>query len=135
MFKFMFTMLFSLSVHAGVGGISGAHVLFQEESTFVNAYYNKSVCHDGFEFKAKVSKCVKWNESGDEKRCIKNEKIIVFQPIESTRKRCADYNSDDGPCTTWEEVKFIQSPNRIIKFLDDSNNVKKTKKLIIPECR
>lgn len=133
MFKVIVTLFFVTSVHAGVGGISGAHILFQEESTFVNAYFDKSICHDGFEYKAKVRECIKWENSDDDRRCVKYQKKWAFQPIESTRDRCRHFNDDD--CKEWEEVRFIQKPQRTVKFADEDGHVRKTKNITIPNCK
>ncbi|MCO4794008.1 MAG: hypothetical protein KC493_09860 [Bacteriovoracaceae bacterium] len=127
-------LLFIATVQAGVGGISGAHILFQEDSTFVNSYYNKSICHDGFEFKALVRKCVKYSNN-DDRDCLKREKTFIYQPLESTRLRCKSFSGgEDERCKEWEEVNYYQSPIRLIKFIDERRVRHKTKKLIIPEC-
>jgi len=131
MFRLLLALLFVTNVHAGVGGISGAQILFQEESTFVNAYFNKSICHDGFEYKAMFRKCVE-RSNDDDRKCLEFKKIWAFQPIESTRERCRRFNDDN--CSEWEEVRFIQKPQRTVKFADEDGNVKKTKKITIPVC-
>jgi hypothetical protein len=135
MFKLIIAMIFSINVYAGVGGISGAQILFQEESTFVNAYFNKTICHDGFEYKAVVKECVKWVKSDDDRKCVESQKKWAFQPIESTRERCARFGGSVDTCTDWEEVRFVQRPQRTVKFADEDGNVLKIKKLTIPTCK
>lgn len=125
-------LAFNLS-HAGVGGIEGGHIHFQRKSTWVNSFYNKTICHDGFEFKAQVRLCSKWKVSDDDRKCVEFKKQVIFQPLESTRMRCKIY--DDDNCVGWEEVKYFQSPKRLLKFKDEDGNVIKKKKHTVPTCQ
>lgn len=136
MYKLILALIFSINVNAGVGGISGAMILFQDDSTFVNAYFDRSICHDGFEYKAMITNCVKFrNESGDNRTCEKWTKKPAFQPIESTRLRCKSFGGNDDDCREYEEVKFIQKPVRQVLIKDESGNILKKGKLTIPECK
>ncbi len=135
MYKLILAMIISVNVQAGVGGISGAMILFQEDSTFVNAYLDRTICHDGFEYKAMITDCVKYRDNGDDRTCEKRTKKLAFQPIESTRLRCKSFGGSDDDCKEYEEVKFIQKPNRQILVKDESGNIIKKGKLIIPECK
>ena len=120
------------SAHAGVGGISGGHINFQRNSTFVNALYSKTLCHDTYEFRTMSMICKKWSSDSD-RECILKVLEEITQPLESTRERCKERS--DRKCVEWETIRFYQSPDRTIKILDDSRNVIKIKKLTIPICR
>jgi|GEM_PF-1412174 len=129
-----------LSANAGFGGIAGGtekfqkggHINFQKYSTFVNALYSRTLCHDGHDYHANITKCAVWS-NGDDRTCLEREKIEAIQPIESKRMRCKRSDGDD--CIEWIEVEFIQSPKRIIEQKDDDGNIKKIEKVIIPNCR
>jgi hypothetical protein len=137
MFKLLLSifLLFSISkANSGVGGISGGHINFQRDSTFINVLYSRSLCHDNYEFRAMSMKCVKWTRDDDGRTCEQREKFEISQPLESTRKRC-DQRDSDGNCDYWKTIRFYQSPKRIVKILDDDDHVIEKRKVIIPLCR
>ena len=115
--------------------MSGDKVHFQKASTWVNAFYSKSLCFDGTNFEATVRKCVEW-ESGDERRCITYKTYTATQPQDSTRQRCSVRDDDDRACTEWETVRYFQSENKKIKFYRDENmqDLIKTVRITVPSC-
>ena len=134
MYKLLIPFFFILKVYPGVGGISGGHINFQRNSTFVNVLYSKSLCHDNYEFRTMAKNCKKWKFDSDSRKCERWVMEEITQPIESTRERCRGRRSDDKACTEWETIIFVQSPKRIVKILDDSNQVIETKKITVPLC-
>ena len=128
--KSLIAALALVSTTAFAGSVVG-HVHFQSESTWVNAYYSKSLCLDGDTFRATISKCLQWS-NGDDRRCVRRGKVQASQPQESTRQRCAS-RSEDG-CRAWETVRYYQSENITVKFYDDDNNLVRTKNITVPSC-
>lgn len=134
-------LITTISAYAGIGGIAGGNnkfqrgdkILFQRHSTFVNAHFSRSLCHDGFDYEAMISKCVRWEKDDDNRVCVEKEIVKAYQPMDSTRQRCKKY--EDGNCKEWEEILFFQSPNRIVEIKDEDGNVKKRKKVTIPSCK
>lgn len=114
------------------GSVVG-HIHFQKASTWVNAYYSKSLCFNGTEFEAVVTKCMKYGQ-GDERPCLKYGKIKAVQPQESTRQRCADFAGGDGDCQRWETVRYFQSENILVKFYDQNDNLVRTENITVPSC-
>lgn len=136
-----FTLLFIiLSSQGGTGSIVGGtdkfqrgnSILFRRDSTYVNVLYNKTICHDGDDFHAKVTQCVEWKVDSDDRKCVRREKNVIFQPMEDYRFRCSHYEDDD--CVEWEKVPLNQSPKRILEIKDNDGQVRSTKKKIIPRC-
>lgn len=114
--------------------MTGDKIHFQAESTWVNSYYSKSLCFDGADFHATIQKCAEWTNN-DDRRCVRTVMIQATQPQESTRQRCAVRNDDDKACSEWVTVRYFQSENRTIKFLEgDSRRVLGTKKITVPSC-
>ncbi len=112
------------SAHAGIGGISGGHVHFQRESTWVNPVYSKTLCFDGEDFHAKIKKCAKYG-GRDDNNCERFEVIDAVQPMVSTKKICK--RDTDSQCLEWQELPYIQNPNRYFDFYNDDRFVKRTK--------
>lgn len=130
------------------------HILFQADSTYVNAYYNKTLCLDGDTYKAVVSKCLEWgtpfrngqrNRRSHDSVCLKRGKVMISQPEVSTRQRCAAYDNEtpfnrgdhrahNGRCIKWETVPFVQSPDMTIKFFNQDNTLIKTEEITVPSC-
>lgn len=127
--------LASTSAFASVQG----HIHFQKASTWVNAYYSKSLCLDGKTYKATISTCLKYErDSDDDRRCVKRGKINVTQPMVSTRLRCNGYsNGSDEDCTSYERVAYVQSPNITVKFFggDDNDQLIRTEEITVPACK
>lgn len=121
-------MLFSASVFAG--NVVG-HIHFQAESTYVNAYYSKSLCVDGDVFKATITKCLDWSR-GDERRCLRRGKVQATQPMISTRQRCARFSGDS--CRAYETVTYKQSRNVLVKFYNNSDDLVRTEMVRVPDC-
>lgn len=112
---------------------TGDKIEFQKNSTFVSALYSKSLCLNGDTYEAIINKCVEYTND-DERRCVKTIKIKAFQPVESTRQRCAEFGGrDDDRCVEWETVPYVQSPVRMVKFYEGSTVVR-TQKVVIPAC-
>lgn len=120
--------LISTNAFAGVIG----HVHFQKASTWVNAYYSKSLCLDGDTFRATVSMCLEYGQ-GDERPCLSYGKVKISQPQESTRQRCASHS--EGDCQEWETVRYFQSENITVQFTDRNGNVTGTKDITVPNCK
>ena len=130
------TSAFALPFNAK--SMSGDKVHFQTASTWVNAYYSKSLCFDGENFEATVSKCVKWETSDDNRRCIKTVKYTATQPQESTRQRCAAFSGgEDDRCTSWETVRYFQDDVKTVKFYSDEDHqdLVKTVRIQVPSCK
>jgi len=126
--------LLSFSSAFAYTSVSGDKIHFQSESTYVSAVFSKSLCLDGDTYEAVINKCVEWTNN-DERRCVRNIKITAYQPMKSTRQRCAEFGGgDDKDCTRWETVAYVQSPVRTVKFLDEDDRVIKTQKVTVPAC-
>jgi len=119
------------SANAGIGGASGGHVNFQRESTFVSPLFSKSLCFDGVDFHADVSKCVKWSND-DDRDCLEKVKVHAVQPQESTRERCDKYN--DNRCELWKTVPFIQSEVRKVDIIEN-DRVVANKFVKVKQCK
>ncbi|MCR9204352.1 MAG: hypothetical protein NXH75_07240 [Halobacteriovoraceae bacterium] len=119
-----------VSTSAFAGNVVG-HIHFQSESTWVNAYYSKSLCLDGDTFRATITKCMEWS-NGDDRRCVRRGKVQAAQPQESTRQRCASRNDDT--CTEWETVRYFQSENVTVKFYNNDDDLVRTKNITVPAC-
>lgn len=119
-----------VSTNAFAGSVVG-HIHFQKASTWVNAYYSKTLCLDGDTFKAVVRKCVDWSND-DDRNCTSYKKVMISQPQESTRQRCASRNDDR--CTSWETVRYFQSENVTVKFYDNDDRLVRTKEITVPAC-
>ncbi len=134
---FVLTVLLFTTVEGfpGVGGMSGGHIQFQKESTFVHPLYHKSLCYDGDSFHAKVNKCVEWKESGDKSTCVRTQTVWAEQPRESKHQRCARSAGDDGTCLAWEEVPLVQNPDRYFEFADEDGRVTKRVEFRVKDCR
>jgi hypothetical protein len=136
---YLLPLIFCFSAFAGVGGISGgtdkfqrgSHIHFQQESTFVNVEFSRTLCTNGKEYFAILNKCaIRANDDSNE--CLKTEKIEAYQPVISERERCESYQSN-GSCLEWKRVPFIQSPKRIIEASRESRS--KEKRVIVPKCQ
>lgn len=120
-----------LSTSAFAGNVVG-HIHFQSESTWVNAYYSKSLCVDGDMFKATITKCLRWeNEDGD-RTCVRRGKVRATQPMVSTRQRCARFSDDR--CVSYETVRYEQSRNVLVKFYNNSDDLVRTETVRVPDC-
>jgi hypothetical protein len=128
--KSLIAALALVSTSAFAGSVVG-HVHFQADSTWVNAYYSKSLCLDGDTFRATITKCVKYS-NGDERRCLERAKFQAAQPQSSTRQRCARFEDDN--CAEYITVPYFQSENITVKFYDNDDNLVKTKDITVPSC-
>ncbi|MEC7275899.1 MAG: hypothetical protein VXV96_06230 [Bdellovibrionota bacterium] len=120
-----------LSSSAFAGSIVG-HIHFQSASTWVNAYTSKSLCLDGSTYRATVNKCLRYERDGGERTCVRRGKVAISQPMESTRQRCA--RMSDDTCVSYETVRYVQSPNVLVKFYDNDDNLVRTKTVTVPSC-
>lgn len=124
----------STSLTAGVGGISGGHknlsgghINFQRESTFVSPVHSKSLCFDGADFHAIINKCAQ-HRNNDSGSCERMIKVKAIQPMESTRERCKrSGGGDNDNCQKWETVPYIQKPIRTVDVMSGDHVVKKVK--------
>jgi len=128
----LITLMSITSAQAGIGGISGGHINFQRESTWVHPLYSKSLCFDGVDFHAKIKKCAKVR-NGDSGGCERFENVDAVQPKESTKMRCSKTGGDDN-CRQWEEVPYIQYPNRVLDLYVNDHQVK-TVKFRVKNCQ
>lgn len=133
MLKIFSIYLLSLSAFAGVGGIDGGSVHFQKNSTWVNMVYSKKLCYKDKTYFAPSKKCLKWNNDQDDRKCLKSIPIIMTQPEKSSRLRCRKFEGND--CVRWDEVLFIQKPDRVVKFKDQDDNVIRVEKLRVKSCK
>lgn len=133
MLKIILILIWSSATFAGVGGIDGGSVHFQKNSTWVNMVYSKKLCFKNDTFFSPSRKCVKWDRHSDDKECIKYKPIVMKQPKFSTRQRC--HKSDDDGCKEWITVPYVQKRNKLVKFLDEDNNIIKIEKLRIKGCK
>lgn len=114
--------------------VSGDKILFQRDSTYVSAVYNKTLCLDGQTYRAVIAKCVSYS-GGDNDRCLRTAKVQASQPMHSTRKLCAETRGHGESCVRYKNVAFTQSPVRTVQFHDgDNNRVTKTVRVTIPAC-
>lgn len=120
----------------------GDKIEFQANSTFVSAVFSKSLCLNGNTYEATINKCVEQRYRGDEEgfECVKFAKIQAFQPMKSTRQRCAEYTGkDDKDCAKWITVPYVQKPVRTVKWYrvsnDGSDDYVKTTTVTIPACK
>lgn len=120
----------------GNGYMTGDKIHFQKDSTWVNSYYNKTIClNDVDVYEAVVTTCVKWNNGRDDDRnCMKYGKKKIFQPMVSTRLRCDSWGGRDSDCDSWVTVDYVQSPKRTVKFFDEGDQLKKTVTYTIKAC-
>ena len=128
------TLAFLVSLSA-FGYMTGDKIHFQKDSTWVNSYYNKTIClNDQDVYEAMVSTCKKWVNSGDDDRsCVRYGKKKIYQPMTSTRLRCGDWDRDE--CDSWVRVDYVQSPNRTVKFYNDQDQLQKTVSYTIGSCK
>ncbi len=126
---------------ANAGYVTGDKILFQADSTFVSAVFSKSLCLNGDTYEATINKCAEYRNRGNDEglECVAFVKVKAFQPMVSTRQRCAQFESDSsgGDCAKWETVPFVQNPVRTVQYWagsDDSERVVKTAKVTIPAC-
>jgi hypothetical protein len=118
-------ILASSSAFAGTQMI-GDKVHFQAASTWVNSYYSKSLCFDGANFHAEVTKCAEYREdSKGERECVATMKVAAVQPQVSTREICAEYREDNtgnNECVSWKSVPYVQSEVKTVKFYKEQND-------------
>lgn len=152
-FSLIIVLLTSLNTQAGVGDIAGGNsfnlreflrqnralnasqfdgdrILFQDYSTYVSLLYNSSICFDGIDYRAHISKCTKRSEDST---CIKSKKIKVFQPKESQRLRCTEFEDDN--CVQFQPVPFIQPTVREILMYDSDGRLITRANLIVKDCQ
>ena len=131
--KSLIAALALVSTSAFAGPVVG-HVHFQADSTWVNAYYSKSLCLDGDTFRATITKCVEFSSASnnDERVCLRRAKFQAAQPQSSTRQRCARYEEQN--CVEYITVPYFQSENITVKFYDNKDNLVKTKNITVPSC-
>lgn len=111
--------------------VTGDKILFQAESTYVSALYNRTLCLDGEMYRAIITKCVAFDRSED-RECIRYGKVAAEQPMYSTRQRCSGFSGDE--CEGYETVPFYQSPVRTVKFYRNDDLVK-TMEIAVPSCQ
>lgn len=131
-------LFYSSLLMSGPGGLSGGStqqfqrgdkIHFQEESTWVSVLYNKSLCHDGQDYWARVQKCAV--EANDNGKCLERQKVQIRQPLRSSKKRCK--RSTRSQCVVWEDVPYIQAPKRIIEKQEGRARVQTIRKTV-PRC-
>lgn len=127
------SIVFLVSASA-FGYMTGDKIHFQKDSTWVNSYYNKTIClNDQDVYEAVVSICTKYVNNGDDDRtCVRRGSKKIYQPMVSTRLRCANWSNDN--CSDWERVDYVQSPNRTVSFYNDSDDLLKTVSYTIKAC-
>lgn len=127
------TMAFLVSLSA-FGYMTGDKIHFQKDSTWVNSYYNKSLClNDQDVYEAVVSVCTKYvNNGSDDRTCVRRGTKKIYQPMVSTRLRCDDWSGDN--CSSWVRVDYVQSPKRTVKFYNDKDQLTKTASYTIKSC-
>lgn len=126
---FIAAFLFSANVFAYTY-VTGDKIEFQSESSFVSAVFNKTLCFDGADYHAMITKCVQWSNDGD--TCTERARVAATQPAQSTRLRCAYYEGDD--CADWDRVSFYQSPNLTVRYYDSGDRVVKTENVTVRSC-
>ncbi len=117
--------------------VAGDKILFQSVSTYVSAVFSKSLCLNGDTYEALVNECTEWRNRGNDNgpECVAFKKVTAYQPMASTRQRCAEYTGrDQNHCAVWETVDFVQSPVRTVKFYNSNDQLIKTAKVTIPAC-
>ena len=120
--------------------IQGDKILFQNDSTYVSAAYNKTLCVNAGQFEATVTKCTAVKKgSGDKSdECIAYGQFFITQPVASTAERCAESvknSSGNDICVRSVTVPFVQSAIRNVKFVNDSGAVLKSYQVTIPACQ
>jgi hypothetical protein len=120
-------------VISSIAGADTGHIHFQKASTYVHPVYNKTLCFDGENFVARVSKCIR-NGGRDNDNCTRWGKMTITQPMESTRKVCVD-DGGRGNCNEMETVSYVQSRTRIVNYYGPrGNRVVRTEKVRVPSC-
>ena len=130
-------LLAALFSSTAFGYVTGDKILFQKDSTYVSAAFSKSLCLNGETYEAMIRKCFEWRTSDDDRRCVDWRKVKAFQPMHSTRQRCATFGGgDDDRCTSWVTVPFYQSPERTVTYYNnnDDNDIVKVEEITIPNC-
>lgn len=120
--------------------VTGDKIEFQGDSAFVSAAFDKSLCLDGDTYKANITKCVAWENDGDDQQCVKYATFAGSQPMASTRQRCAKFaGRDSETCAKWVTVPYVQSPVRTVKYYKDNGDAfdggpYKTVTITVPSC-
>lgn len=133
--KLLVSLVILLSAsYASAYDIVGDKIHFQQDSTWVSALYNRTLCHDGETYYAEVSKCVEWGGRGGDE-CTRREKGPIFQPITSTRVVCKEYRGRDDRCVEWETIEYHQSPTMVVEFYSErGNRLIKKETITVPVC-
>lgn len=109
------------------------HIHFQKASTYVSAYYNKTLCLDGDTFKAEVSTCTKKERDGEgETVCVRYGKKTISQPMQSTRTICARKSEDE--CLAYKTVPFFQSANVDVNVYSNQDVLVDSFVVTVPNC-
>lgn len=133
----MKSLVLALAFLASVAhaNVTGDKIHFQSESTWVSAVYSKTLCLNGSNYEAVISKCVE-RRNNDDETCVRTIKVLATQPMNSTRLRCDAFaGRDEGSCTKWVRVPYVQKPVRTVKFYTDRDQLIKTVKVTIPACK
>lgn len=113
--------------------MTGDKIHFQKDSTWVNSYYSKTIClNDNDTYEAVVTVCTKYDSNHSDANCTQYGKKRIFQPMVSTRLRCADWGREN--CNDWERVAYVQSPKRTVKFFDRGDQLVNTVTYTIKSC-
>lgn len=121
------------SFPGGIGGYEGGSILFQRESTFVNAAYSSTLCLNRADvYEAVVHFCE--SQRTETESCRQLVRKRIFQPRVSTRLICADRSLRDGEsCPQYTEVPFVQERERYLVRRVDSRVVEE-RTFVIPYC-
>lgn len=81
--------------------------------TFNNVFVPVSgvcVAGDNLRTTAKVERCVRWNNSGENNECVETASDFLFTSRAFTREYCAEYTGgENNDCTRWETVTGVHA--------------------------
>ncbi|NQY99819.1 MAG: hypothetical protein HRT45_04015 [Bdellovibrionales bacterium] len=121
--------------YAQAYNVVGDKIHFQSDSTWVSAYYNKTICHDGETYAAEVNKCLKYRNVRGDQECVEWGKGFIYQPITSTRVICVEERGDSGICQEWQTVEYHQSPTMVVEFYAErGERLIKKETITVPTC-
>lgn len=133
--QLMMTVLMLVGSSAFAWTPTGHHIHFQSASTWVSVFNSSNgLCLDGDMFRAKITKCAKYNN--DDRQNVCKEKVTAWytQPVASTRTICVDERGESGTCYEYATVPYVQSPDRTVVWEADRGGATRTETVRVPDC-
>lgn len=117
-----------------VAYLTGDKIHFQAASTWVSAYYSRTLCKADGVYYAEGRECVRrGGRGGDE--CREWAPVGITQPITSTRQRCKRYSGGENDnCREYETIRYHQDPTRTVSFWTERDQLVKTETITVEDC-